>query len=308
MANRYCFETLDRSLKDILSEDDQSNVEKMFGENMRLKKNDSSTADLDEMSAFDRWLLRIGEGTCVLEDESLLQIPDDLNLTEDCTPQETILNAVFPEVAIGREEILLSDTTCKAGGMSNDDYILYPTEFLITLICSGMSKHELQLTIGVPIMLLRNLNQADGLCNGTRLIVTHLGNRFIQAETITGSNIGHNVVIPRIVLSNVDTKWPFRLKRRQLPIAVGFCMTINKSQGRSLKTVGLYMKHHVFTHGQLYVVVWRVTSREGIKILLVQKEEETEDKLKLFLKKCSTKYKVRYIADSVIVQKLPYQN
>jgi ATP-dependent DNA helicase PIF1 len=45
-------------------------------------------------------------------------------------------------------------------------------------------------------------------------------------------------------------------------------MATNKSQGQSLKHVGLYTPHSVFSHDQLYVDVSRVTSGDGLKILL----------------------------------------
>ena len=48
-------------------------------------------------------------------------------------------------------------------------------------------------------------------------------------------------------------------------------MTINKSQGQTLKQVGLYLHDDVFSHGQLYVALSRVTSYTGIKILINKK-------------------------------------
>jgi hypothetical protein len=43
---------------------------------------------------------------------------------------------------------------------------------------------------GVPVMLLWNLNQAEGLCNGTRLIITVLGDRIIEGQIMTGTHKG----------------------------------------------------------------------------------------------------------------------
>jgi ATP-dependent DNA helicase PIF1 len=60
-----------------------------------------------------------------------------------------------------------------AAGVSMDS--LYLVEFLNTLRFSSIANHELQLKVGMPILLLRNLNQSIGLCNGTRLIVKRLG-------------------------------------------------------------------------------------------------------------------------------------
>jgi ATP-dependent DNA helicase PIF1 len=117
-------------------------------------------------------------------------------------------------------------------------------------------------------MLLRNLNQSLGLCNGTRLIVTNLGQNIIEVVIITGTHTSEKRYIPRINLTTRGTRWPFTLCRRQFPVKVCYAMTINKSQRQSLLNVGVYLKQPVFTHGQLYVVVSRVKHKKELKILI----------------------------------------
>ena len=103
---------------------------------------------------------------------------------------------------------------------------------------------------------------------------------MIEAKVINGSHMGNKVFIPRIVLSPSYTKWPFVLKRRQFPISVCFAMTINKSQGQSLKHVELFLPNPVFSHGQLYVAVSRVTTRNGLKLLIIGDDGKTSSTTK----------------------------
>ena len=81
-------------------------------------------------------------------------------------------------------------------------------------------------------MLLRNLNQNMGLCNGTRLLVLELGQRLLKCMVLTGANIGEEVFIPRTALNTTDVKWPFTLQRRQFPVRICYAMTINKTKDR----------------------------------------------------------------------------
>lgn len=54
--------------------------------------------------------------------------------------------------------------------VAGDDCRNYPNEFLNTLCPGGMSPHEFILKENCPVILLRNLDPASGLCNSTCLV------------------------------------------------------------------------------------------------------------------------------------------
>jgi len=124
--------------------------------------------------------------------------------------------------------------------MNVDVYDGITPEFLNSLRTSGLPNHSITLKVGTPIMLLRNLDQSEGLCNGSRLIVTRLAKHVISAKIITEKNKGTEVYIPCMSMSPSQSPWSFKMIRRQFPIMLSYAMTISKSQGQSLDCVGLY--------------------------------------------------------------------
>ncbi|RYR19791.1 hypothetical protein Ahy_B03g064682 isoform C [Arachis hypogaea] len=77
-------------------------------------------------------------------------------------------------------------------------------------------------------MLLRNIDQTNGLCNGTRMQVRRMRTHVIEYKTLTGNKAGI-ILIPRLNLIPNNETLPVRFQRRQFPIIMSFAMTINKS-------------------------------------------------------------------------------
>lgn len=151
-------------------------------------------------------------------------------------------------------------------------------DFLHTVNPHNLPPYKLTLKKNCPVILLRNLNPREGLCNGTRLICHDFKTHVISATIATGDFKNTRVFIPKIpLLASQDEKLPVAFKRTQFPLRLCFAMTINKAQGQTLDFVGIYLREPVFSHGQLYVALSRAKSSKNVKILIRPSIAEDKD-------------------------------
>jgi ATP-dependent DNA helicase PIF1 len=225
---------------------------------------------------FAKWLLKLGDGELPSNSEEKFELPtcciSDGSLVDEIFGREIFIEDVFAlcnrailcpkkeDCFVVNEEILrrlpgkeklytsVDEVECEDG----EDTSNYPAEPLNSFTPSGMPLHKINLRIGAIVMLLRNLDANQCLCNGTRLIVRRLQTHTIDCEVATGSNKGNRVLIPRIT------------------------MTINKSQGQTFDRLGHLLPQLIFSHGQLYVALSRVRSSTSIKVKVITKEQTSK--------------------------------
>jgi hypothetical protein len=273
-------------------------------QNMRLNTRIEAEAN------FAKWQLEVGQGKHTDKD-SVISLPAHFkcrdntvdSLIESIYPgirtrnhsssyfaERTILSSLNSQVDSINQELLrkfpgnvqlFHSADCIPGTeqTGEDDPMLhYPPEYLNEINCSGLPLARLELKVGCPIMVLKNLDAANGVCNGSRGILSRCSNRVLEMELITGDFAGQKVFIPRTLNTPTDEQVAFKFTRRQFPVRLCFAMTINKSQGQSVKYVGLDLRRPVFTHGQFYVGISRVTSVSNIKAIWEDQVREAKSK------------------------------
>ncbi|XP_062100811.1 uncharacterized protein LOC133806736 [Humulus lupulus] len=107
------------------------------------------------------------------------------------------INTLLIHRFLGEEQRYYSfdETTDSSKQLVMEDFLNNPTQ-------NGLPPHELLLKKNCPIMLLRNINPSEGLCNGTRLICRAFDQNIIDAEIAVGYYKGKRVFIPSVIQKN----------------------------------------------------------------------------------------------------------
>ncbi len=239
-------------------------------DNMHLLHPDLQPPKHEQQENFGNQILAIGEGCTTINDkiqwpmEGIIANNSIQSLTETVFPGLSNPNSPPPSSAYLADHVLLAprnDTVTElnktllnsmpgqvctfrsADKIIDDGGIdIYPMEYLNSVDISNLPPHELNLKVGAPIILLRNLDPSAGMCNGTRMRVVWCGGRVIECEILTGKHASQIVFIPRIPMSpSSSAELPFDFQRTQFPLQLTFAITINKSQGQTLGHVGLVL-------------------------------------------------------------------
>ncbi|GKA60841.1 ATP-dependent DNA helicase PIF1-like protein [Tanacetum coccineum] len=172
--------------------------------NMRLGSG-STQSEKKEIQEFVDWILDIGNGKVggANDGQSTVVFPDDMLIPETNDDVGTIIDDIYPDLlrnlwnpSFFQEKTILApthemvdiinqqmltllrgdekeyeslDSVCLDDEDSNFDDSIYTTKFLNDLRMYGIPHHSIKLKIDTPIMLMRNIDQRAGLCNGTRL-------------------------------------------------------------------------------------------------------------------------------------------
>src|SRR6202042_357994 len=117
----------------------------------------------------------------------------------------------------GEEKEYMSADSIRNNGNNGEGDLMYSVEYLNAINCSGLPLAKLKLKKGCPVMILRNLNPSEGVCNGSRGIVTRMSNRVLEVRLLTGQHAGNTTFIPRLTITPSETQVPFEFCRRQFP-------------------------------------------------------------------------------------------
>ncbi len=253
---------------------------------------------------FANMLLSVGNGTYPAvdpeDDNDLVKLPECMNVGSLKELTHFVFGSTYDADKMRNHAVLAPKNDCvraintimldslpgeprvylSADHTENDtDARMYtPIEVVHSTTPPGMPLHRLEVKEGCPVLVLRNLNQGAGVCNGTRCIIRKCYPNSLFAEICNGSHAGEYTFIPRITLESQHQRGQLYFQRHQFPVQLCFAMTINKAQSQTLDRVGIHLTPPVFAHGQLYVAMSRVRRLADVNVLLTD-EKDTETQL-----------------------------
>ena len=206
------------------------------------------------------------------EEEAIQFVFPDVNNTFECSDRAIItgtnvrvdeLNSKILTKLDGPVMTLHSVTRLDPQHHGRLEHVL-PEEFLHSLKSPGVPDHNLRLKLNCLCLVMRNISVQDRVMNNTKVILREVGRKYVTVETLSEHR---QVLLPRITFRFTLPRSGVTVERRQFPLRPCYAITVNKSQGQTLRRICYDVREHPFAHGQLYVGTSRVRNRQDILML-----------------------------------------
>jgi len=131
---------------------------------------------------------------------------------------------------------------------------------LISILNDGIPR-EITLAVGTKVILTQNIEVSQGLCNGSRGTVRSFDSQGDPVVHFTSSNM--ILPISRRSITAQLSKWT--AKRQQIPLKLGWAISIHGAQGMTLDNVVTDLRD-CFAAGQAYVTLSRIRTLDGLHL------------------------------------------
>jgi len=144
---------------------------------------------------------------------------------------------------------------------------------------------SVEICVGAQVVLLVNLDQDNGLVNGTRGVVIDVLSKSVLIKRV-------NNTICEIPLYKTTNSEDDSLSVSYMPLKLAYALTIHRSQGMTLDAVEIDIGSNIFAAGQAYTALSRAQNLKSVRIVAVAKNsfivnpkvlefyEKIEDELK----------------------------
>ena len=212
----------------------------------------------DGDTVFQNLLSKVRYGKCTTKIYELLSSLKDKEFGEI---KPTIL---YPRnVDVDKINKLESDKLIASGAKKQDYPIEYPKsknkEKTQRWVKSLDIPDIVSFCVGDQVVVTQNINQDEGIVNGTRGVVIDVKNRKVNIKRINGEQVWINYhTSTNAEDSNLSVSF--------MPLKLAYALSIHKSQGMTLDAIEIDIGSKIFAAGQAYTALSRAQSLESVKV------------------------------------------